>query len=67
MGRTVIAACEDLARARGLEAVVHRGPSCLDLITLRAGLETLPPAFLQGAGVEPEELEALRGAVAGSR
>ncbi len=62
-GRTVLAACEDLARARGLDAVVHHGHSCLDLMTLRAGLETLPEGFLQGAGVEREELDALRAAM----
>jgi hypothetical protein len=60
----VVAACEDLARARGLDAVVHHGHSCLDLVTLRAGLELLPEGFLQGAGVEREELDALRAALA---
>jgi hypothetical protein len=60
----VLAACADLARARGLDAVVHHGHSCLDLATLRAGLDTLPVGFLQGVGVEREELEALRSAMA---
>ena len=54
------------SRARGLDAVVHHGHSCLDLVTLRAGLDTLPESFLQGAGVEREELEALRSATAPS-
>ncbi len=66
LGRTVLAACDYLARARGLDAVVHHGASCLDLVTLRAGLETLPEGFLQGAGVEREELEALRSAMSGA-
>ena len=66
LGRTVLAACADLARARGLDAVVHHGHSCLDLATLRAGLDTLPEGFLQGAGVERGELEALRHATAGA-
>src|SRR5690242_19045879 len=48
LGRTVLAACADLALARGLEAVVHHGHSCLDLATLRAGLASLPEAFLHG-------------------
>jgi uncharacterized protein YjbI with pentapeptide repeats len=66
MGRTVLAACEDLARARGLDAVVHRGHSCVDLMTLRAGLDTLPEGFLQGAGVDAEEVGALRAALSGA-
>ena len=64
LGRTVLAACDALARARGLDAVVHHGHSCPDLATLRAGLDTLPEGFLQGAGVERGELEALRHATA---
>jgi uncharacterized protein YjbI with pentapeptide repeats len=67
LGRTVLAACEDLARAHGLEAVVHHGASCLDLATLRAGLDGLPESFLTGAGVEPEEVEALRATASGAR
>ena len=65
LGRTVLAACEDLARARGLDTVVHHGASCLDLMTLRAGLDSLPDVFLQGAGVEREEVDALRAATTG--
>jgi hypothetical protein len=42
---------------------VHHGHSCVDLMTLRAGLDTLPEGFLQGVGVEPEELGALRAAM----
>jgi uncharacterized protein YjbI with pentapeptide repeats len=67
LGRTVLAACEDLARARGLETVGHHGHSCLDLATLRAGVDTLPDGFLRGAGVERGEIEALRGAMSGAR
>ena len=43
------------SRAHGLEAIVHHGHSCLDLVTLRAGLDMLPESFLQGVGVEREE------------
>ena len=50
LGRTVLAACADLARARGLDAVVHHGPSCLDLETLRAGLDTLTGGLSAGRG-----------------
>jgi hypothetical protein len=42
--------------------VVHHAHSCLDLATLRAGLTSLPERFLQGAGVEQGEIEALRAA-----
>jgi hypothetical protein len=59
-GRTVLAACDDLARARGLDTVVHHGPSCLDLATLRAGLDSLPEGFLEGVGLAREEIDALR-------
>jgi hypothetical protein len=62
LNRTVFANCEDLGLAHGLQAIVHRGPSCLDLATLRAGLRMLPEEFLRGAGVTLEEIEALRGA-----
>jgi hypothetical protein len=44
---------------------MHHGTSCLDLVTLRAGLESLPDLFLQGAGIEREEVEALRAATSG--
>jgi hypothetical protein len=48
---------------RGLDSVVQHGWSCLDLTTMRAGLENLPEGLLQRTGVEREEVETLRRAM----
>jgi uncharacterized protein YjbI with pentapeptide repeats len=57
--RTLLTGCADLAQAIGLEETVHRGPSALDLATLRAAT-SLPSAFLEGVGLPADFLEAIR-------
>ncbi len=41
----------DLSTARGLDTVIHDGPSHLGIQTLSRSLKNLPAAFLQGAGI----------------
>src|SRR5438874_520482 len=53
LNETAFADCGTLAEAMGLGAVVHDGPSTLDVRTLRAAL---PGAFLMGAGYTAEEI-----------
>jgi uncharacterized protein YjbI with pentapeptide repeats len=53
LSRTVIARCEDLHLAIGLESVVHPGSSALDVETLRHAAGRLPERFLAGIGVGP--------------
>ncbi|HEU4754668.1 MAG TPA: pentapeptide repeat-containing protein, partial [Armatimonadota bacterium] len=57
---TAFSDCRNLHAARGLEGVVHRGPSTLDVRTLRAGGRRLPDAFLLGTGITAAEMAALR-------
>jgi uncharacterized protein YjbI with pentapeptide repeats len=57
--RTLLTGCTDLERAVGLGDARHYGPSVLDLATLRAGA-FLPLAFLEGAGLAADFVEALR-------
>src|SRR5258708_384608 len=45
----------DLSTAKGLDTVIHGGPSHLGIQTISRSLEYLPPAFLQGVGA-PESL-----------
>ncbi len=45
----------DLSTTKGLDTVIHAGPSHLGIQTLSRSLEYLPPAFLQGVGA-PEPL-----------
>jgi hypothetical protein len=44
----------------GLETLKYMSASCIDLETLRVCLAGLPDDFLEGMGVEPREVEALR-------
>jgi len=64
LSRTVFARSHDLHRARGLASLEYLSPSCLDLETLRECLAELPAEFLEGMGLDPRELEALRGTLA---
>jgi len=57
---TVLADCHSLPLATGLDTVEHRGPSTLDLSTLRAGVATLPDSFLRGVGLSEREMTVLR-------
>jgi hypothetical protein len=57
---TLFADCHSLPLATGLAAVQHRGPSTLDLSTLRAAAAALPAAFLSGVGLSEPEIAALR-------
>lgn len=45
----------DFSAARGLDTIIHGGPSHLGVQTLSRSLNNLPAAFLQGAGV-PDSL-----------
>jgi uncharacterized protein YjbI with pentapeptide repeats len=66
LSRTVFARCLDLSQAVGLDSLRYTSPSSIDLESLRGSLADLPEEFLEGVGVGPRELEALRAlAVAG--
>jgi uncharacterized protein YjbI with pentapeptide repeats len=54
MNGTRVAAC-DLSNTKGLEAVVHGGPSSIGIDTLYISHGKIPDKFLRGAGV-PDEL-----------
>lgn len=49
----------DLSEVRGLEYVVHHGPSTIGLDTLLRSAGCIPPAFLQGAGLPLEAIQPL--------
>src|SRR5438876_4176295 len=53
---TLFADCPTLSLAHGLDQIEHRGPSTLDLGTLRAGVTALPDSFLRGVGLVPDEI-----------
>jgi len=57
---TVLAGCRNLHEARGLEAVLHAGPSEIDHETLRESLPHLPDSFMRGAGYTRSEIRLLR-------
>jgi uncharacterized protein YjbI with pentapeptide repeats len=59
LGRTILDFCDNLHEAKGLENLVHAGPSALDAHTLRASVTKLPHVFLKGVGYKDEEIEAL--------
>ena len=50
----------DLSTARGLDTVIHGGPSHLGIQTLSRSLEHLPAAFLHGVGVPDSMLTYVR-------
>lgn len=50
----------NLSTAKGLETIIHGGPSRLGLHTLTHSYHHLPEAFLQGAGVTEILLQAAR-------
>jgi pentapeptide repeat protein/TIR domain-containing protein len=60
MAFTILADCPSLHEALGLDEVEHRGPSSIDLTTLRASAAALPEAFLQGIGLPKPAIDALR-------
>ena len=47
---TTFANC-NLSDCKGLESVIHKGPSSIGLDTLMRSIGTIPKAFLRGAGV----------------
>jgi hypothetical protein len=51
LGWTVFAACPTLAKALGLAAVSHLGPSSIDVRTFKEIEEALPREFLEGVGL----------------
>jgi uncharacterized protein YjbI with pentapeptide repeats len=61
LSRTVFARCHDLHEALGLDSLEHLSPSSIDMESLRACLGGLTDDFLEAVGVEPREIEALRG------
>jgi uncharacterized protein YjbI with pentapeptide repeats len=65
LSRTVFARCLDLSEALGLDSLAYMSPSSIDLETLRSGLADFPDDFLEGVGVEPREVQALRRVAAG--
>ena len=62
--RTLLVSCRGLHEARGLDEVIHAGPSSLDAETLRESLTGLSDSFLRGAGYSAEEIGALRAVFA---
>ncbi|MBI2865969.1 MAG: toll/interleukin-1 receptor domain-containing protein [Chloroflexi bacterium] len=49
----------DLRQCRGLESVVHLGPSSIDASTLLQSGAIIPRTFLAGAGLSPDVVETL--------
>jgi hypothetical protein len=62
LSRTIFAQCGDLHRATGLDALAYLNASSIDVQTLHRCGKELPPEFLEGVGVKPAELDALRAA-----
>jgi uncharacterized protein YjbI with pentapeptide repeats len=60
---TVLAA-SDLSRARGLEAVVHDGPSTVGVDAFLLSRGEIPDAFLAGIGLSPLTIEYLKAVAA---
>jgi len=60
---TVLAA-SDVSRARGLEAVVHDGPSTVGIDAFLLSRGELPDAFLTGIGLSPLTIEYLKAVAA---
>ncbi len=60
---TVLAA-SDLSRARGLEAVVHDGPSTVGVDAFLLSRGEIPNAFLTGIGLSPLTIEYLKAVAA---
>ena len=60
---TVLAA-SDLSRARGLEAVVHDGPSTVGVDAFLLSRGEIPDAFLVGIGLSPLTIEYLKAVAA---
>ena len=60
LAHTFFADCRGLHETVGLAEIRHRGPSYLDVQTLRASIVLLPDAFLQEVGYRPDEIAALR-------
>lgn len=50
----------DLREARGLDRVNHRGPSSVDVNTLRDFNHSLPERFLRGCGLTPYDVLVAR-------
>ena len=57
---TTFTNCSTLHQAIGIETIVHRGASALDVRTLRACIQHLPDVFLQGVGYTNREIDYLR-------
>ena len=64
LSKTVFARCHDLHEALGLDSMEHLSPSSIDMESLRACLVGLTDDFLEAVGLEPREIEALRGMAA---
>ncbi|MGH7896607.1 MAG: pentapeptide repeat-containing protein [Candidatus Binatia bacterium] len=60
---TVLAA-SDLSRARGLETVVHDGPSTVGVDAFLLSRGEIPDAFLSGIGLSPLTIEYLKAVAA---
>jgi len=60
---TVLAA-SDLSRARGLESVVHDGPSTVGIDAFLLSRGEIPDAFLVGIGLSPLTIEYLKAVAA---
>ncbi len=60
---TVLAA-SDVSRARGLEAVVHDGPSTVGVDAFLLSRGEIPDAFLTGIGLSPLTIEYLKAVAA---
>ena len=58
--KTAWARCDDLSRARGLDAVELGDPSSIDIHTLRNGIDALPSELLAHCGVDADVIRALR-------
>ena len=63
VGDTVFGAV-DLSVAKGLESVIHSGPSTIGIDTVYASQGRIPEVFLRGAGVPDEFITYMRSLVA---
>ena len=50
----------DLSKVRGLDAVIHKGPSSINIDTVEKSKGSIPEAFLRSAGVSDLQIEIFK-------
>lgn len=55
--------CSNIFKAKGLEEVIHAGPSAITVSSLRDSKVSLPEKFLRGCGLREEEITYFRSQV----